>query len=199
MPGDGPAIANCVGQGIRSKVIFRWCISQVWDRARKRAVRRESGEGEDQRVAVTRALGLFETPPEERFDRITRIAAALFDVPIALIALMDRDREWFKSSWGLELRELPRDESLCGHAIYSRGPLVVPDATLDERFADNPHVTGFPGVRFYAGQPLILESRSCVGTLSILDTRPRHLDNSGIDRLRDLADLAVREIEMARP
>ena len=167
-------------------------------RAACRWVRAPVPSDEDQRVAVTRALGLIETPPEDRFDRITRIAAALFDVPIALIALMDRDREWFKSSWGLELRDVPREESFCGHAIYSRGPLVVPDAVLDERFADNPHVTGYPGVRFYAGHPLILENRSCVGTICILDIRPRHLDNSCLDRLRDLAELTVREIETPR-
>ena len=99
---------------------------------------------EDRRLAAIRSLGLWKTPPEERFDRLTRLAAAAFNVPIALIALMERDREWFKSCYGLEIREVPRDNSFCGHAIFKRQPLVVSDALLDERFADNPYVTAFP-------------------------------------------------------
>jgi GAF domain len=179
--------------------------SPVYARTRLRAwlmraachwVRAPTPNDEERRLAVTRALGLIETPPEERFDRITRVAAALFDVPIALIALMERDREWFKSSCGLDLREVPRDESFCSHSIYSREPLVVEDARLDQRFADNPHVTGPPGVRFYAGHPLLLRDGSCVGTLCVIDTRPRHLDDLGLARLRDMAELATRELEL---
>ena len=150
---------------------------------------------EDRRLAATRALGLWQTAPEERFDRITRVAAAAFDVPIALIALMDRDREWFKSCFGIELNEVLRDDSFCGHAIFQRTPLVVGDALLDERFADNPYVTGVPGVRFYAGDPLILSNGCCVGTLSILDTKPRHFDNSGLSLLHELAQFAIGELE----
>jgi len=150
---------------------------------------------EDRRLAATRALGLWQTAPEERFDRITRVAAAAFDVPISLIALMDRDREWFKSCFGLEIREVLRDDSFCGHAIFQRTPLVVGDALLDERFADNPYVTGVPGVRFYAGDPLILGNGCCVGTLSILDTKPRHFDNSGLSLLHELAQFAIGELE----
>ena len=149
---------------------------------------------EDRRLAAIRGLGIWNTPPEERFDRITRVAAALFDVPISLIALMERDREWFKSCCGIAIREVPRDDSFCSHAIFERKFLMVNDATLDERFADNPYVTGYPGVRFYAGHPLILGNGSCVGTLCILDTRPRHLDEAGISLLGDLAQFAVREL-----
>jgi len=123
--------------------------------------------------------------------------AALFDVPIALIALMERDREWFKSSRGLEISEVPRDDSFCSHAILSREPLIVSDALLDDRFADNPYVTGYPGIRFYAGHPLILGNGFCVGTLCILDTRPRHLDDAGLALLRDMAEIAVREMGSA--
>jgi GAF domain-containing protein len=111
---------------------------------------------------------------------------------------MERDREWFKSSCGLAFREVPRDESFCGHAIYGREPLVVEDALLDGRFADNPHVTGPPGIRFYAGHPLILANGSCVGTFCVLDTRPRHLDELDLARLRDLAALATRELELTK-
>jgi hypothetical protein len=124
-----------------------------------RWVRAPTLNDEERRIAAIRALGLWKTPPEERFDRITRVAAALFDVPIALIALMERGREWFKSCCGLEISEVLRDDSFCSHAIFERKPLVVADAIMDERFADNPYVTGYPGVRFYAGHPLILMRR----------------------------------------
>jgi phosphoribosyl 1,2-cyclic phosphodiesterase len=153
---------------------------------------------EDRRLAATRALGLWETPPEERFDRVTRVVAALFDVPIALIALMERDREWFKSCWGLEIRDVARDDSFCSHAIFEREPLVVSNALLDERFADNPYVTGYPGVRFYAGRPLILSNGCCVGTLCVLDTKPRRLDDAGLALLRDMAQFAIRELDLSK-
>ena len=167
-------------------------------RAACRWVRPVEPNDEDRRLAATRSLGLWKTPPEERFDRVVRVAAAAFDVPIALIALMERDREWFKSCYGVEFREVPRDASFCGHAIFERQPLVVSDALLDERFADNPYVTGFPGVRFYAGHPLILSNGCCVGTLCILDVRPRHFDNVGISLLRDLSQFAIAELERSK-
>jgi phosphoribosyl 1,2-cyclic phosphodiesterase len=168
-------------------------------RAACRWVRAPKPTDEDRRLAATRALGLWDTPPEERFDRITRVAAALFNVPIALIALMERDREWFKSCWGLEIREVLRDDSFCSHAIFERKPLVVSNALLDERFADNPYVTGYPGVRFYAGQPLILSNGCCVGTLCILDTKPRQLDDAGLFLLGDIAQFAIREMDSSEP
>ncbi len=149
---------------------------------------------EDHRLAAIHTLGLWKTPPEDRFDRLTRVAAALFNVPIALIALMERDREWFKSCCGLEISEVPRDDLFCSHAILKREPLIVSDALLDDRFADNPYVTGYPSIRFYAGHPLILSNGFCVGTLCILDTRPRHLDDAGLALLRDMAEIAVREM-----
>jgi phosphoribosyl 1,2-cyclic phosphodiesterase len=164
-------------------------------RAACRWVRPSEPNDEERRLAATRALGLWQTAPEERFDRITRVAAAALDVPIALIALMDRDREWFKSCIGLEIREVHRDDSFCGHAIFERKPLVVTDTLLDERFADNPYVTGAPGVRFYAGHPLILSNGCCVGTLAILDIKPRHFDNGGLSVLHDLAQLVTGELE----
>ena len=167
-------------------------------RAACRWVRPVEPNDEDRRLAATRSLGLWKTPPEERFDRVVRVAAAAFDVPIALIALMERDLEWFKSCYGVEFREVPRDASFCGHAIFERQPLVVSDAHLDERFADNPYVTGFPGVRFYAGHPLILSNGCCVGTLCILDVRPRHFDNVGISLLRDLSQFAIAELERSK-
>ena len=165
-------------------------------RAACRWVRPQNPSDEEMRLAAIRALGLWGTPPEERFDRITRLAAAVFNVPISLIALMERDREWFKSCCGVDIREVPRDDSFCGHAIFERRPLVVGDARLDDRFADNPYVTGAPGVRFYAGYPLILSNGSCVGTLCILDNKPRDIDEAAISRLGDLAQFAVRELDL---
>ena len=164
-------------------------------RAACRWVRAPKPNDEDRRLAATRALGLWDTLPEERFDRITRVAAAMFDVPIALIALMERDREQFKSCCGLEIREVLRDDSFCSHAIFERKPLVVSNALMDERFADNPYVTGYPGVRFYAGHPLILSNGCCVGTLCILDTKARHLDDAGLSLLGDMAYFAVQELD----
>jgi ribonuclease BN (tRNA processing enzyme) len=187
--------------------ILRQPYSPIYARARIRAwhmrvacrwVRPSEPNDEDRRLAATRALGLWQTAPEERFDRITRVAAAALDVPIVLVALMDRDREWFKSSFGLEIREVLRDDSFCGHAIFQREPLVVSDALLDERFADNPYVTGPPGVRFYAGYPLILGNGSCVGTLAILDTKPRYFENGGLSVLHDLAQLVIGELEQPK-
>lgn len=178
--------------------------SPIYARARIRAwlmraacrwVRPSEPNDEDRRLAATRSLGLWQTAPEERFDRITRIAAAALDVPIAVIALMDRDREWFKSCLGLEMSEVHRDDSFCGHAIFQREPLVVSDALLDERFADNPYVTGAPNVRFYAGYPLILGNGCCVGTIAILDIKPRYFANSGLSVLHDLAQLVIGELE----
>jgi ribonuclease BN (tRNA processing enzyme)/DNA-binding response OmpR family regulator len=150
---------------------------------------------EAQRLAALKALNVLDTAAEERFDRITRLAAALFDVPVALISLVDANRQWFKSSCGLDAAETPRDESFCAHAVVSRKPLVIPDALLDDRFADNPVVTGPGRVRFYAGYPLFLSNGSCIGTLCVLDVRPRDFDASDIARLGDLAELARQEFE----
>ena len=124
----------------------------------------------------------------------TRLAAALFDVPTAFISLVDQDRQWLKSCHGLSLRETPREVSFCAHAILSREVTVVPDALLDPRFADNPMVVGDPRIRFYAGYPLILSGGDCVGTLCVVDTRPRHPDETAIRLLRDLGGLAEQEL-----
>ena len=126
----------------------------------------------ENRIELHYALGILDTPPEDRFDRITRLAASLFDVPMALISLVDRERQWFKSTHGLNVRETSRETSFCAHAVASRNPLVVPDTFQDLRFTDNPLVSGAPRIRFYAGYPLFVRN-CCVGTLCILDHRPR--------------------------
>ena len=106
---------------------------------------------ESQRLAALRALGVLDTPPEERFDRLTRIATRAFNVPIALVSLVDGERQWFKSCQGLGSQETSREVSFCGHAILDPAVLVVSDAFNAERFCDNPLVVGDPGIRFYAG------------------------------------------------
>jgi len=156
-------------------------------------------EDEHRRLTELQRRRLLDTPPEERLDRITRMAAAAFAVPIALITLIDAERQWFKSSCGLDAREFEREESFCAHAIVDRDVLVVPDALLDDRFAENPLVLGPPGIRFYAGHPLILSGGTCIGTLCIIDRRPRDLDLQHLALLKDFANLAIEELEKGSP
>jgi PAS domain S-box-containing protein len=151
-------------------------------------------EDEERRVARLRALGILDTPPEERFDRLTRLAAALFHVPIALVSLVDVNRQWFKSCVGLDGSETERSVSFCGHALSRRDALVIEDAHLDPRFADNPFVTGDPWVRFYAGHPLLNEHGSAVGTLCIIDPEPRPFSDDDRRALADLAHLVENEL-----
>ncbi len=149
---------------------------------------------EARRLEALRSLEILDTPPDERFDRLTRIATALFDVPVALVSLVDADRQWFKSHQGLDVSETPREMAFCSHAILTEGPMVVNDADRDDRFADNPLVTGPPHVRFYAGAPLEVGDGGRVGTLCLLDHRPRSISQTQLDLLRDLAELVEREL-----
>jgi hypothetical protein len=151
-------------------------------------------KNETTRLASLRALDLLDTEPEERFDRITRIATALFNVPMATITLVDANRQWFKSCQGTAGREDPRDASFCAHVVSSREPMTVMDTRDDDRFADNPLVIGGPRIRFYAGCPLTLDDGSCVGTLCLLDTRPRHFEGHDLQRLSDLALIALEQL-----
>ena len=152
-------------------------------------------EDEIQRLDTLHCLALLDTPAEERFDRLTRMARRMFNVPIALVSLVDADRQWFKSCFGLPVSQTPRNISFCGHAILGNEPFIVPDATLDSRFADNPLVTGEPGIRFYAGYPLRVSNGCKLGTLCIIDHRPRELSPDDLDLFQDLATIAVRELE----
>ncbi|WP_313031627.1 sensor domain-containing phosphodiesterase [Massilia alkalitolerans] len=142
---------------------------------------------EAQRLAALHATRLLGSAPEETFDRITRTAARLLGVPIALVSLIDKDRQWFKSRTGLDACETPREISFCGHAILSDEPLVVPDAAQDARFVDNPLVTGDMHLRFYAGVQLYSVDRKKIGTLCVIDSKPRQLGPGELDALRDLA------------
>jgi phosphoribosyl 1,2-cyclic phosphodiesterase/DNA-binding response OmpR family regulator len=150
---------------------------------------------EDRRLQVLRGLRLLDTPAEDRFDRLTRLASAVFGVPMALVSLVDRDRQWFKSRHGLPASETHRDLSFCAHVVANGQVLVVPDTLLDARFAENPLVTGAPRIRFYAGYPLHVEKGVCVGTLCLLDTRPRELTTREHQLLRDLGQLVAQELK----
>jgi diguanylate cyclase (GGDEF)-like protein len=146
------------------------------------------------RLRTLRSLDLLDTPPEERFDRLTRLSKRLFGVPIALVSLVDANRQWFKSCDGLAVPETPRDVSFCGHAINGDDILVIPDALFDPRFHDNPLVTGEPHIRFYAGCPLSAPDGSKVGTLCLLDSTARQLDAEELVLFRDLGRMAEQEL-----
>jgi len=122
-------------------------------------------------------------------------------VPIAYISLVDENRQWFKSCRGIATSETSRDAAFCAHVIFLREPLIIPDTLLDDRFAHNPFVTGEPGVRFYAGFPLFAENGSCLGTLCMVDTRPRQFAEPMIQMFADLASLVQKELNSgpARP
>ena len=147
---------------------------------------------------MLRELGILDTGPEEPFDRVTRIAATAFNTPMSLVSLVDSDRQWFKSNFGLNTSETSRDSAFCAHVVQKNGELVVSDTLQDDRFADNPLVQGQPHVRFYAGAPLTLPDGSCIGTLCLLDTRPREFTHEDMQMLRDLRDLVLDEIERKR-
>lgn len=151
---------------------------------------------ENERLNVLHALNLLDTPPEEVFDRITRLVARVLDVPIALVSLVDTDRQWFKSRVGLDAIETPRELAFCAHAIVQTSPMIVPDATLDERFADNALVTSNPNIRFYAGVPLRSVSGLSIGTLCAIDSKPRKLNADEINILIDLAAVISKEVQM---
>ncbi len=155
-------------------------------------------DNEAERLAALHALLILDTPPEQRFDKIVAFAAAEFDVPISLLTLVDRARQWFKANVGMPACETGRDVSFCGHAILAPDIMVVPDALLDARFADNPLVTGDPGIRFYAGAPLRLPSGAALGTLCLIDRRPRSLDAMELGILSTLRDLAVLELSRTK-
>lgn len=154
-------------------------------------------ENEKERLASLRALGLVDTPPEERFDAIVRLASQVFEAPIAYISLVDDEHQFFKAKVGLgDSCETSRGKSFCGHAILEEEALVIPDTHADPRFSDNPMVTGEPFTRFYAGQPLRSKEGYNVATLCLMDARPREFSEHDRAVLRQLGRLAERELQM---
>ena len=149
---------------------------------------------ESRRLETLRGLGLLDTPPEERFDRVTRLARKIFGTEIALVSLVDADRQWFKSRQGLDATETPRDISFCGHAILDHEIMVVTDASDDERFCDNPLVCGNPNIRFYAGYPISAPDSSRIGTLCVIDSQPRKISKEELGLLRELGRMVEEEL-----
>jgi len=149
---------------------------------------------EEERLKSLRSIDILDTDPEERFDRLTRMAKRMFGVSIALVSLVDENRQWFKSKVGLDACETGRDISFCGHAILGDDIFVIEDALEDERFSDNPLVTGDPKIRFYAGAPLRYLDGNKLGTLCIIDQEPHVLDEEDYAMLRDLAEMAEGEL-----
>lgn len=153
-------------------------------------------ENERERIESLHRLNLLDSPPEERFDRITRIASKTLDVEYAAISLIDEDRQWFKSCQGLNRNETSRDVAFCSHAILEDTPTVVPDAREDERFTDNPLVTGEPHIRFYASITLRSPEGHKIGTLCVFDPEPGNLEPTELDLLEDLAGIAESELQL---
>jgi GAF domain-containing protein len=160
--------------------------------------RDRQGEVEGARLAALAALDVLDSPAEREFDTIAELAADRFDVPIALISLVDSNRQWFKARVGLDVPETAREVSFCTHAIAGDEVMVVPDATDDPRFAANPLVVGEPHIRFYAGAPLVLASGQRIGTLCVIDRRRRAFDARERRALKLMAQQVVDLLELRR-
>ena len=153
-------------------------------------------DNENDRLERLRLYRILDTPPEDAFDRIVRIVAETIDVPIALVSLVDSERQWFKAKQGLEADETSRDVAFCAHAILGDGLFVVEDATTDVRFADNPLVASDPSIRFYAGAPLTTPDGLNLGTLCAIDRKPRTLSDQQMQLLSDLSNIVIDQLEL---
>ena len=155
-------------------------------------------KNEVQRIKVLWQYQVLDTVPEAVFDELTELAALICRAPVALISLVDEDRQWFKSKLGISLSETSRDVSMCAHAILQNDLLIVPDATLDRRFKDNPLVVSSPKIRFYAGAPLVSPDGHALGTLCVIDTVPRQLTDDQQQAMRVLARHVMTQLELRR-
>lgn len=151
---------------------------------------------EKQRIETLRKYDILDTPPDGSFDRITKLASTIFKVPIAIISLVDTERIWFKSHYGLSVNQINRDPGLCASAILSNDPYIVENAIEDPRTLTNPLVAGEFGLRFYAAAPLQTEDNCNLGTLCILDKKPRTFTESEKEILRQLSEIVMDEMEM---
>ena len=152
-------------------------------------------ENEAIRLEAVRSLGLIDTPPEERFDRFTRFARLLFNVPIAYVSLIGDEIQWFKSVQGMDINQSPRDLSFCSHTILTDQRMVVEDTIKDPRFNDHPIVVNPPHIRFYAGVRLNLSHGICVGTFCLADVKPKYPTEEEIKLLSDLASMLEQEFQ----
>jgi|SRR5579863_8374786 len=158
-----------------------------------------SPPNEEGRLEALRKLEILDTPAEKAFDDLVRLALYICETPIAAVSFIDKDRQWFKSKVGLGVPETKRDISFCAHALtLPNEPLIVPDASLDARFSDNPFVKGEPKIRFYAGAPLVTEDGFVLGTLCVLDYVPKELSAAQIKALEVLRNQVMRELELHR-
>ena len=155
-------------------------------------------DNDEARLEVLKQYRILDTAAEKVFDDITTLAAEVCETPISVLSFIDRDRRWAKSNVGLSQQEAGRDISLCSYAILQNDLLVVPDARADERFAHNPGVTAEPGVRFYAGMPLVTPEGLAIGTLCVVDHVPRQLTEEQANKLRALAGSAMILLEVRR-
>ena len=155
-------------------------------------------DSEAKRLEALRLYRILDTATEKAFDDLTKMAALICETPISLVSLVDEDRQWFKSRYGLDAAETPRSAAFCAHAIEEDEVMVVEDAQADERFADNPLVTGDPNIRFYAGAPLRVASGQALGTLCVIDRQPRKLTETQRLTLEVLRDAVVSQLEYRR-
>jgi GAF domain-containing protein len=153
---------------------------------------------EGERLHALQQYNILDTLPEKSFDDITYLASYICESPIALITLVDDKRQWFKSKFGFEVSETPRDVSFCAHAIHQSKPFVVKDAAKDERFAQNPLVLSDPHIRFYAGAPVVDSDGYALGTICVIDHEPRELTTGQIDALQALSRQVMALLEMRR-
>ncbi|MGA1011708.1 MAG: GGDEF domain-containing protein [Vulcanococcus sp.] len=151
---------------------------------------------EDQRLRDLQRHDLLDTPPDPHLQRLVKLAADVFQVPIALVSLVDQNRQWFLARYGLNATETPRQAAFCAHAVTQNSVLLVPDALQDDRFSNNPLVLGEPYIRFYAGAPLLSPDGHRLGTLCLIDRDSRPFDDHQQTMLQQMAELVMREIEL---
>jgi GAF domain-containing protein len=153
---------------------------------------------EKQRLAALIRYNILDTPPEENLDNIAALASHVCDTPVALMVLIDRDRQWFKASVGVRIKQTPREIAFCAYTIMQRGLFIIPDATRDERFADNPLVVSGPKYRFYAGAPLVTPDNRALGTICVIDKVRRTLTAAQKKDLMALSGLVMTQLELRR-
>jgi GAF domain-containing protein len=153
---------------------------------------------ENARLEALHELRLLDTPPDRQLDQLLVDLTQRLGMPAAAVSLLDRDRQWFKSRVGLSFCATPREVAFCAHAILGEAPMVVRDATCDRRFCDNPLVVGEPGIRFFAGVPLSTPSGFALGTLCVIDYRPRELSRRGLALLTGVARTVMAHIAVRR-
>jgi len=150
------------------------------------------------RVAALDRYAILDSEPEEAFDDLVILAAQVCRTPMAMLSLLDDHRQWFKSKVGVQIRETPKEASICAHAIQQKDLFIVGDTQLDPRFRESPLVVGEPRIRFYAGEPLVNEEGYALGTLCVVDREPRVLDEEQKHALKALGRLALRQMELRR-